>query len=167
MQLGDLLGPLIFCVTIHTTLLSLKSEFQVGYNMDDMAIGGPIALVVSDIKVITDDGSAKGKQLNVTKCKLFSNDIPPSIIPLDQCVHVKADVATLLGAPLLPCKALDKALEKKYNEFKRASERLQLITSRDALVLLKSSFSSSCLMHIFRCSPCNGHMTLTSISDAP
>ena len=33
-------------------------------------------------------------------------------------------------------KALDNALEKKYAEFKRASERLQLMTSRDALVLL-------------------------------
>ena len=49
--------------------------------------------------------------------------------------------------------------------FKRASERLQLITSHAALVLLKSSCSSPCLMHILRSLPCDGHMTLTFISD--
>ena len=62
-------------------------------------------------------------------------------------------------------KVLDKALEKKHDEFKRSSERLQLITSHDTLVLLKSSCSSPPLMHILRSSPCDGHMTLTSISD--
>ena len=60
--------------------------------------------------------------INVTKCELISNDISPTIVPLDQFVHVKRDVASLLGAPLLPDKALDKALEKKYDVFKRASE---------------------------------------------
>ena len=57
------------------------------------------------------------------------------------------------------------SLEKKYAEFKRAPERLQLITSHDALILLKSSCSSPRLKHILRSSPCDGHMTLTSISD--
>ena len=87
------------------------------------------------------------------------------MVPLDLFNHVKSDAATLLGAPFLAGKALDKALEKKYDEFKRVSERLQLITSHDALVLLQSSCSSPRLMHIFRSSPCDGHMTLACISD--
>ena len=52
-QQGDNLGPLIFCLTIHPALLSLKSEFLVGY-MDDITIGGPVASVASDINVIID-----------------------------------------------------------------------------------------------------------------
>ena len=92
--------------------------------MDDITIGGHVATVMSNINVIKDDGSAKGKHLNIIKCELISIDIPPTIVPLDQFVHVKPDVAKLLGAPLLSGKALDKALEKKYDEFKRASERL-------------------------------------------
>ena len=163
-QQGDPLGPLIFCLTIHPTLLSLESEFLVGY-MDDITIGGPVASVASDINVIIVDGSNKGMHLNVAKCELISKDVPPTIVPLDQFIQVKPDAATLLGAPLLAGKALDKALEKKYDEFKRASKRLRLITSHDALVLLKSSCSSPRLMHILRSSPCDGHMTLTSISD--
>ena len=67
--------------------------------MDDITIGGPVASAASDIKVIIDDGSAKGMHLNVTKCELISNDIPSTNVPLDQFVHVKPDVATLLGAP--------------------------------------------------------------------
>ena len=100
MSQGDPLGPLIFCLTIHPTILSLKSEFLVSY-MDDISIGGSVASVTSDIKVIIDDGSAKGMHLDVTKCELISNDITPTIVPLDQFVHVKPDDATLLGAPLL------------------------------------------------------------------
>ena len=133
--------------------------------MDDITIGGLAASVTSDIKVIIDDGSAKGMHLNVNKCELISNDIPLTIVQLDQFVHIKPDDAKLLGAPLLASKALDKMLEKKYAEFKRSSERHQLITSHDALVLLKSSCSSPRLMYILRSSPCDGYMTLTSISD--
>ena len=113
--------------------------------MDDITIGGSVASVASDIKVIIDDGSAKGMHLNFTKCELISNDMPPTIVPLDQFIHVKQDVAKLLGTSLLTGKALDKALEKKYDEFKRASERLQLNTSHEALVLLKSS---SCFLRL-------------------
>ena len=118
-----------------------------------------------DIKVIIDDDSAKSMHLNVTECELISNDIPSAIVLLDQFVHVKQDDATLLGASLLTSKALDKALEKTCAEFKGASERLQLITSHDALVLLKSSCSSPRLMHIVHFSPCDDHMVLSSISD--
>ena len=103
--------------------------------------------------------------LNVIKCQLISNDVLPTIVPLDQFVRVKSNVVTLLGTSLLTGKALDKALKKKYDEFKRALERLQRIISHDALVLLKSSCSSPRLMHILRSSPNDGHMTLTSISD--
>ena len=51
--------------------------------MDDITIDGPVALEPSYIKIIIDDDSAKGMHLNVTKCELISNDIPPTIVPLD------------------------------------------------------------------------------------
>ena len=87
------------------------------------------------------------------------------MVPLDQFIHVKPDAATLLGAPLLAGKALDKTLEKNYVELKGASECPKLITSLDALVLFQSSCSSPRLIHILRSSPCDGHMTLACISD--
>ena len=81
-QQGDPLGPLIFCLTIHPTLLLLKSEFLIGY-LDDIMIGGPVASVASEIKVIIDDGIAKGMYLIVTKCEFISSDMPPTNVPLD------------------------------------------------------------------------------------
>ena len=69
--------------------------------MNDITIGGPVASAASGIKVIIDDGRAKGEHINVTKCELISTDIPTTIVPLDQFVHAKPDVATQLEAPLL------------------------------------------------------------------
>ena len=132
--------------------------------MDDITIDSTVASVASEINAI-DDGSAKVMHQNFTKFELISIEIPPTIVQLDQVIHVKPSVATLVEAPLMTGKALGKALEKNYDEFKRASERLQLITSHDALVLLNSSCSSPCLMHILRSSSCDGHMTLLSFSD--
>ena len=146
MQQGDPLGLLIFCLTIHSTLLQFKSEFLVGY-MDGIMIGRPVASVASDIKVTVDDGSAKGKYLNVIKCKLISDEMPPSIALLGHFFHVKSDDISLLGAPLLTDKALDIALEKKYTELERVSERVQFITSCDVSVLLKLLCNSPRLMH--------------------
>ena len=87
-QQGDPLGPLFFGLTIHSTLLLLKSEFLVGY-MNDITICGPVASVANDIKVIRDDDSAVGMHINVTKCELISNDIPPTyhctIGPIRSC----------------------------------------------------------------------------------
>ena len=77
--------------------------------MDNITIGGPVASVSSDIKVIIDDDSAKGMHLNVTKYELISNDIPPFIVPLDQFVHVQPDDATLIRAPFLTSKSFDMA----------------------------------------------------------
>lgn len=56
-------------------------------------------------------------------------------------------------------------VNNKCAELKRALERLQLITSHDASVLLTSSCSRLHLMHFLQSSPCDCHMTLTSLSD--
>ena len=51
--------------------------------MDDLAIGGPVASVASDINVIIEHGSKKGMHLIVTTCEFIFNDISPTIVPLD------------------------------------------------------------------------------------
>ena len=45
-------------------------------------------------------------------------------------------------------------------DLQRAIERLSLLESHDALVLLRSCFSASKLMYLLRCSPCYGHPKL-------
>ena len=60
---------------------------------------------------------------------------------------------------------MDNTLAKKLAELKRASERLQLLSSHDALVLLRASCSSPKLIHLIRSSPCTDHRTLFDIDN--
>ena len=45
---GDPLGPLLFCLSIHSDLERLKSELVAGF-MDDLTLGGPAQSVAADI----------------------------------------------------------------------------------------------------------------------
>ena len=50
-QQGDPLGPLLFCLTIHKVVESLKSEFKVFY-LDDGTLGGTPYDVKNDILLL-------------------------------------------------------------------------------------------------------------------
>ena len=49
-QQGDPLEPLLFCLTIHTVVAQLRSEFRVIY-LDDGSIGGLFEDVLHDFRV--------------------------------------------------------------------------------------------------------------------
>ena len=163
-QQGDPLGPLAFCLTIQPILRSLHSELVIGY-MDDITLGGPAATVAKDINTIVVDGESKGLHLNIPKCELITkHDLPePVLPPLNQFERISPENATLLGSPLTTGVSMDVTFNKKLSELKRASDRLQRISSHDALVLLKASCGSPKLQHILRSSPCTGHATLQEI----
>jgi hypothetical protein len=160
-QQGDPLGPLIFCLTIHPILQSLNSNFKIGY-LDDITIAGPELVVANDVSFIKNNGAIIGLHLNTDKCELVSTTVS-TVSPIDNFVHIDIDKATLLGAPLTPGVSMDYALNKKLNEMNRAADRLRLITSHDALVLLKASCSAPKIMHLLRSSPCSGHSLLNDI----
>jgi hypothetical protein len=161
-QHGDPLSSLIFCLTIHPLLRALSSDFIVGY-MDDITIGGPETIVASDVSSIKTNGITIGVVLNTEKCESISKCTPCSCEPLNNFQHIDVINATLLGAPLSTGAAMDLALEKMLIEMEKASSRLRLISSHDALVLLKTSCGSPRLLHLLRSAPCAGHFTLPAI----
>src|SRR5678816_1963604 len=66
---------------------------------------------------------------------------------------------TLLGAPLLPGPAVDMVVDSKANDLERAIQRLSLLNTHDALVLLRSSLSVPKLLYSMRtavCTDCPG-----------
>ena len=78
-----------------------------------------------------------------TKCELIAhNDLLVSDTLLESFHRVKVADATLLGAPLFPGSALDKAWDDRCEDLARAADRLREINSQDALILLGSSFSA-------------------------
>ena len=75
-------------------------------------------------------------------------------------VRVNVSDATLLGAPLFPGPVLDKAWSDRCADLARAVDRLDAVSSQDALILLRSSFSAPKVLHLLRCSPSVDHSCL-------
>ena len=74
--------------------------------------------------------------------------------------HTPAADAVLLGAPLFTGTVLDTAWSNRCDELLRAKDRLSAISSQDALILLRASFSSPRVLHLLRCSPSVDHTSL-------
>jgi hypothetical protein len=161
-QQGDPLGPLLFCATIHPMLQSLSSNLIIGY-LDDITLGGPENVVASDVDFIMNTGIGDGLYLNVDKCEQITKGEAAVTTPICDFIHYNTTKATLLGAPLSIGPGMDEILQKKLVELKKAASRLKLITSHDALVLLRASCGASKLLHIMRSSPCAGHDLLLDI----
>ena len=88
---------MIFCLTIHPILPSLKSNFKFGY-LNDVTIVGPDLVVANDVSSIKNNGSIIALYLNTDKCELFSATVS-NVSPIDSFVHIDIDKATLLGTP--------------------------------------------------------------------
>ena len=60
---------------------------------------------------------------------------------------------------------MDRSLLKFQENFSRASKRLHLISSHDALIILQHCLYTSKLNYVLRTSPCAGHPTLSHCDD--
>ena len=159
-QQGDPMGPLLFCNTIHPLLSSLHASLNLGY-LDDVTLGGSVKTVASDVAEVIRAGAELGLSLNVSKCELIANkDFQVDDILLQSFHRTEFEDATLLGAPLFPGAALDKAWEDRCKDLARAVDRLKTISPQDALILLRSSFSAPRVLHLLRCSPSVDHLLL-------
>ena len=158
-QQGDPLGPLLFCLTIHPMLSSLKSDLVIGY-LDDITLGGSVATVSEDVEAVRSQGLRLGLTLNDSKCELISSRGVVSVQTFKDFVSLDPDKAILLGAPLSKGPAMDEALQNRCSDLSRAIDRLKLLSAHDALILLRSSFSAPKLLHTLRSSPCADHPCL-------
>src|SRR3984893_11742882 len=128
LQQGDPLGPLLFCIAKHPVLSSLKSELKFAY-LDDVNIGGKESIVSADVRMLEEECTKIGLQLNVSKCELIScQDSQLVSSPLSSFIRVKPDEAILLGAPLLSGSAMDSTLNKLNENLHWATQSLSLLT---------------------------------------
>ena len=131
--------------------------------MDDITLGGPAAVVSADVAMIQADGSSKGLILNEKKCEAIteSGQTPSGL--LHQFIQLTPTSATLLGAPLMQGQAMDDSLKMHCGDLERAISRFELLTTHDALVLLRASFGAPKLQHTLRASSCRDHTSLTTL----
>jgi len=107
-----------------------------------------------------------GLNLNIFKCELVCN---PGCLITDPVLaglrQVPATEAEHLGAPLFPGLAQDSAWSRRCEELACAVDRLVLVSSQDALILLRASFSAPRVQHLLRCSPSVNNSSLQIFDD--
>ena len=162
-QQGDPLGSLLFSLTVHPLLSSLSSNLTIGY-LDDFTLGGLASTVADDVNIVIHKGASLGLQLNRSKCEIISDHVTTTQCSQFQGFqHTTTSAATLLGAPLSAGLAMDTILLARHDDLKHAVDRLHLLSSHDALVLLKNSLGGPKLQHVIRSSPCCDHHLLRQI----
>ena len=112
-QQGDRLSSLEFCLTIQPMLVSLTSELNIGF-LDDITMAGRKDIVVNDIISIKDRTDNYGLVLIAAKCEVVNGDslAPHDDDTLKDFQRVELENLTLLGAPVLPGRAIDKAIKQ-------------------------------------------------------
>ena len=132
-QQGDPIGPLLFCLSIHDLVSSLKSEYKIFY-LDDGTIGGTLKDISADLSFIEEAAGQLGLCLNVAKSELICNDgFDTQDMPvLADLQYVSPNQVMLLGSPLEGM-SLKIVLDC---QLQLIGERLNHLHAHDALTLL-------------------------------
>ena len=150
-----------------TLVRRVKSQCNIWY-MDDSTMGGDIDTLLADFQTLIEDGRKLGLVVNIAKCEVITDDdevlrkfraVAPSIR------HVKPASAMLLGAPIGGEHIVDDVLGAKLHELRLLSARLTLLSSHDALFLLKNCLSIPKLTYTLRSPPCYTRQLLTEYDD--
>jgi hypothetical protein len=102
-----------------------------------------------------------GLHLNINKCEAISSTGRVSHSVFQGFIQLTPSQADELGAPIQSGDAMDDVLHARCADLSRALTRLRLVTSHDALVLLRASFSATKILHMLQFAPFSGHPGLT------
>ena len=167
MQLGDSMGPLLFCISIHNLVSKLHSELIVFY-LDHGTIGRSFQDVLADLRLVELETSKVGLELNHSKSELICNQ--PSIreamlLEVPSLRTVNCSNPTLLGYPIVDVDCINDVIMRKIEMLQLMGERLNLLCSHDVLTLLRYSFAIPRVLYTLRTAPCflSGH--LKSVDD--
>ena len=129
-----------FCLTIQPLLREFTSELKLGFP-DDVTLSGPHDRVVDDIQTYKIQTHKIWFGIEPHKYEVtYGDSSTPHDDPVLKVFHrVEIDDLTLLGAPIKPGRAVDKALIGKTKKMEKPMSRLQLLHSHDALILLRNS----------------------------
>jgi len=74
--------------------------------------------------------------------------------------RVEVEESVLFGTPLFVGPALDSAWSQPSEHLRRAVYRMSNISSQEAMILLRASFSAPRVLHLLQCSPSKDHPAL-------
>ena len=164
-QQGDPLGPLLFCLTIHSLVSELKSELKFFY-LDDGTIAGTESDILDDLKSIERNSRDLGLHLNHSKTELIgSADCGEQIFSCAPDLHrVDPCNAELLGSPIGDMSHTDNAILDKVNKLKILSDRLLHLSKQDTLFLIRCALAIPKTLYLLRTAQCF-HSPLLEVFD--
>lgn len=137
-------------------LVWLQSEFKLFY-LDDGTLGGSCAEVMQDLRVLEAAANDLGLVLNHSKIEIVCSD-PLTVSTFwsfsPHFCWVEPSNACLLGSPIGDLPSIDSVLQSKYVSLKTMGERLSLLHSQEALLLLRNAFSLPKALYVLRTAPC-------------
>ena len=142
------LWALSFSASLYTSYA--KSELCIFY-LDDGTLGGKVEDVVQDLDLIVHKGAELGLHLNPQKLEIVCHDdtsrgLVLNALPGAQVID--SDNATLLGSPIGDVACISAILEDKIGMLRTMGDRLKLLFSHDAILLLCHSFEIPKLLYI-------------------
>ena len=112
---------------------------------------------IADLRQVECEASELGLELNHSKSELIT-DRPSAqeamLAEVPGLRSVRCSQATLLGSPIGNIDCIDNCLQKKIALLQIMGERLDLLCSHDALILLRHCFSIPKVLYILRTAPC-------------
>jgi hypothetical protein len=98
--------------------------------------------MATDVQRIIDSGAQISLHMNIAKCEIIhSPDTEIKSEILNSFSHICSQNATLLGAPLFEGVNLESALRACCDNLGLAINRLKVLSSHGALILLRASLS--------------------------
>ena len=157
----------LFCLTIHPLVSQLRSEFKVFY-LDDGTLGGSVESVLRDLQQLEIVAAELGLQLNHQKSELICDDVPTKEAMLLEILGLRSvhcSNATLLGTPIGSEECINDIIREKAGMLELMGDRLSLLPSHDALLLLRHSFAILKVLYLVRTAPCFLSPELRSFDD--
>ena len=128
-QQGDPLGPLIFAVTLHSLVESLKSEVP-GltlncWYLDDGICAGDEDSLLKALEFVTSNGLHLGLKVKHSKCELWA---PVEFLSIPVSIpRAASNGFELLGAPIGDTEFSVKVLDKRISKATKCLEKLPLL----------------------------------------
>ena len=127
------------------------------FYLDDGTLRGSLDDFISDQLHIEEGATRMGLKLNCNKCELICDDvglINSMLSAVPGLLVVGRSHATLLGSPICDTLSMEECIRSRVETLIVIGKRLQLLSSHDALLLLRHSLSIKKCLYILCTAPC-------------